>query len=152
MSTYPSIHKKTIKITVGCPRCLWWCCVVCGVWVHEGVVLCVVCCVVCGCFYFSFFLSSLLFSSLLFASLLFLFPSPQQTLCKSTDQQNVTSNFEAFACDLAHGRCTAVGFSPLLLSTPSSLLSPSSSKKERETFYYRNISGEEFIFLLQFLN
>ena len=89
------------------------CCVLCVVWVHEGVVLCdelcvvlfgvlrgggVVWCVVCGCFislflsfsqfsYFSFSLSLFLFlffpSSVLSSSLSSLFPSRQQTLCKA---------------------------------------------------------------------
>ena len=59
------------------------------------------------------------------------------------------ANFEAFECDLAHGKCTAVGSLPPPLS--SLLLSPfspsSPKKKEERTFYYRNISGVEFIFI-----
>ena len=62
------------------------CCVLCVVWVHEGVVLCdelcvvlfgvlrgggVVCCVVCGCFIS--FLLSIVFFLLLALSLSFLF-------------------------------------------------------------------------------
>ena len=59
---------------------------------------------------------------------------------------NTAANIEAFECDLAQGKCTAIGSLPPPLSPPSSLLPLPSSKKE-ETSYYRNISGEESIFI-----
>ena len=60
---------------------------------------------------------------------------------------NTAANIEAFECDLAQGKCTAVGS----LSPPSSLpLSFQRTKKKEGTFYYRNISGEEFIFYYSF--
>ena len=44
MSTYPSVHKKTLKITVGClvrgVVCVVVCCVVC---VHVACVVCELC-------------------------------------------------------------------------------------------------------------
>ena len=99
-----------LKITVGCPRCCSVLCVVCacGVWcvclvvLVVVVVLCVVwvlcgCCVVVWCVFlclFLFFLSVLFF--------LFLALSLFAT----------AANFEAFECDLAHGKCTAVGSLP----------------------------------------
>ena len=101
----------------------------CGVWV----------------FYFSFFLNSLLslsrsrsflffpysvlsssFSSLSFSSLSSLFPSRQQTLCKALINKREHPS--------------------LLLSPPSSLLLTFQGTKKKVTFY-RNISGEEFIFI-----
>ena len=60
---------------------------------------------------------------------------------------NTAANIEAFECDLAQGKCTAVG------SPPSSLLlSFQRTKKKEGPFYYRNISGEEFIFFITVLN
>ena len=147
-----------LKITVGCPRCVgvgvwWWCCVLCGccVLVLCGVEWCGVVWGGVGCVcvffvlffsYFSqfssfsyllslfpslFFPSSLFFSSLLFSLPRFLFSSLHVTIhCGKNRSHNTAANFEACECDLAHG---SSGFSPLLLSTPSSLLSSSSSKK-----------------------
>ena len=144
---------KTLKIMVGCPRC---CGVWCVAWVHEGVVLCdelcvvlfgvlrgggVGCCVLCGVwvFYFSFFsqFSSSSFSSLFFLFLFSLLPlSLLSSLlankhCVKHWSTNVTFNFEAFACDLAHGRCTAVG--SLLSSSllPPPFPSPSNAQKKK---------------------
>ena len=60
---------------------------------------------------------------------------------------NTAANIEAFECDLAQGKCTAVGSLPPPLP---SLLPPSSlphREKREGTFDYRNISGEEFIFI-----
>ena len=68
-----------------------------------------------------------------------------QTLWKEPINQHGAANIEAFECDLAQGKCTAVGSLPPPL--PSLLPSPPPLLKKREgTFYYRNISGEEFIF------
>ena len=108
----------------------WWCCVLCG------------CCVVVWCVFlclFSLFsLSSLLSLScsrsfFLFSSFLLL------SLLLAT-----AANFEAFECDLAHGKCTAVGSLPPPLSSPPPF-SPSSPQKKEGTFHYRNISGEGLI-------
>ena len=108
---------------------------------------------------FSFLLSSLSFSSSLAPSLalalalvlsLFLPSSLLATKHYGKNRStNTAANIEAFECDLAQGKCTAVGSLPpplhsLLPSLPLLLL-----KKREGTFYYRNISGEEF-FLLQF--
>ena len=58
---------------------------------------------------------------------------------------NTAANIEAFECDLAQGKCTAVG------SLPPPLPSPSNAQKKREgTLNYRNITGEEFIFITVF--
>ena len=130
----------------------WWCCVLCvwcvgvgvGVWSWWCCVFCV-CGVLC-CFFFSQFSSLSFLLSLFFPSSLFsLLSSLLATKhCGKNRSTNKAANFEAFGCDLAHGRCTAVGSLPP--SPPSSLLFLSSSKKERELFNYRNISGEGFIF------
>ena len=56
----------------------------------------------------------------------------------------MAANIEAFECDLAQGKCTAVGSLPPPLP---SLLPP---RKLRGGLYYRNISGEEFIFYYSF--
>ena len=149
------VHKSKhspfrLKITVGCPRC---CGVLC---VHEGVVLCGVWCGVvsiCVVFFslfsqfssFSFLLSlsffsllSSLFSSLFSSSfsLSFLLATKHYGKNRST---NTAANIKAFECDLAQGKCTAVGSLP-----PPFSPSPPQKKKE-ETFYYRNISGEGII-------
>ena len=64
---------------------------------------------------------------------------------------NTAANIEAFECDLTQGKCTAVGSLPPPL--PSLLPSlPPLLKKKKGTFYYRNISGEEFIFFITILN
>ena len=122
-----------------------------------GVCVCRVLCVLCGVcamwlcvwLFFSQFSSfSFLLSLLSLFSLLSSLPLPLPLLssllatkhCGKNRSTNTAANFEAFACDLAHGS--------LLLPPPSSLLSLSSSKEEEEgTFNYRNISGEEFIFI-----
>ena len=125
---------------------LCWCwrlvVVLCVVWVlcsveWGGVYVCVFCVV------FLFFLSILFFllltlslsfsllsfisllSSLLFSLPRFLFSSLHVTKhCGKNRSHNTAANFEACECDLAHGRCTAVG------SLSSSPLPPSSSKKK----------------------
>ena len=122
------------------------CCVVCCVLVFGGggVVCCVVCCVVvwwwCVLFFcyfsqfssFSFLLSlfpSLFFPCSLFSSSFFLLYSLLATKhCGKNRSTNTAANFEAFECDLAQGKCTAVG------SLPSSLLSLSSSSKKVGNF------------------
>ena len=125
----------------------WWCCVV---W--FGVYFCLF------VLFFSFslnfiysFLSSSPLSSLLsifslslpLFSLLFLFSSlsssRHHTLMVRTDQPTRWRRASAQQSVLS-----------LLLSPPSSLLSLPSSKKREGTFYYRNISGKEFIFYYSF--
>ena len=123
-------------VVVGCVGVVWWCwCVLwCVVVCCVGVVVCIL---VSFCVFFSFSLSSILSlacSRSFFFSSFFLLSSLLAT----------AANFEAFECDLAHGKCTAVGSLP---PPPSSFLSlPSSKKKKREHFYYRNIFGEGIIF------
>ena len=55
---------------------------------------------------------------------------------------NTAANIEAFECDLAQGKCTAVGSLPPPLPSLLPSLPPLLKKKERD----RNISGEDFIF------
>ena len=64
---------------------------------------------------------------------------------------NTAANIEAFECALAQGKCTAVGSLPPPLRSllPSPLL-PTHKRKEEGKFYYKNISGEEFIFYYSF--
>ena len=106
-------------------------------------------------FLLSLFLSSLSFPSSLLSPLLsslplFLLSSLLATKhCGKNRSTNTAANFEAFECDLAHGRCTAVGSLPPPL--PSLLPSlPPLVKKKEGTFYYRNISGEGIIFITFF--
>ena len=101
----------------------------------------------------SLFLSSLLFplfsllASLPLFLLSFLLASKHYGKNRST---NTAANIEAFECDLAQGKCTAVGSLPpplpSLLPSPPPLL-----KKKEETFYYRNISGEGIILHYSFI-
>ena len=124
---------------VCCVGVVWWCGVV---WSGVG------CMFVFFCVVFLFFLSILFFllltlslsfsllsfisllSSLLFSLPRFLFSSLHVTKhCGKNRSHNTAANFEACECDLAHGRCTAVG--SLSSSYP---LPPSSSKKSRELF------------------
>ena len=103
----------------------------------------------------SFFslLSSLFFPSSLFCLLSslplpLLSPLLATKHCGKNRSTNTAANFEAFECDLAHGRCTAVGSLPP--SLPSLLPSlPLFLKKKRRGnfFYHRNISGDGFIFI-----
>ena len=93
---------------VCCVGVVWWC----------GVSFCV---------FFLFSLSSLL--SLSCSRSFFLFSS----FLLLSSLLATAANFEAFECDLAHGKCTAVGSLPpplssLLLSLPPLL------KKRRELF------------------
>ena len=155
----------------------WWCCVVLCCVVLCCVVLCcvVLCCVVwCGVvcifvflccfsvflsiFFFLFLALSLSFFSLLSSLLSSLFSSSFSSLFSSRHQQygknrstNTAANIEAFECDLAQGKCTAVG--SLLPPLPSLLPSlPRLLKKKRgKTFYYRNISGEGIILHYSFI-
>ena len=148
--TYPSIHLFVSR-SRSVVRGALVCCVLC---VHEGVVLCgvlvlvfggggVVCMFVSFCvFFFSFFSqfffscsrSFFLLSSFLLLSSSVLSSLPVFLLCSLLA---TAANFEAFQCDLAHDKCTAVGS---LLPPP---FSPSSPKKKKEgTFNYRNISSE----------
>ena len=113
-------------VCVCCVVVVWWC----GVWVLcVGVVWCILvwCGVVCVCLFFSFFSQLSFFSSgtlsffplfLCFFSLLFSLLSslPLSLLssllatkhCVKNRSTNTASNFEAFECDLAYGRCTAL--------------------------------------------
>ena len=140
------------------------CCVVvvgwCGVWVWGGVV--------CLCFSLVFplilFILSLAVSLSLFLSLLFsplfsllsslpLFPSRQQTLHKSTDQQTWRPTGR-------HGlwlrRRRLMSSIPLLFRSCSMKTSLANDfavvrlETKEGPFYYRNISGEEFIFYYSF--
>ena len=136
---------RVLCCVMHCELCCLVCCVV--------VVLCVVCCVVCGCFISLFFFSILFFLFLalsLFLSCSFLFLSclPLSLLssllankhCVKHWSTNMTSNFEAFACDLEQGRCTALA-SQFTASLPPPLPSllpspplPTHKNKGRELF------------------
>ena len=150
-STYPSIHvEDTLKITVGVlvrgcgvcgcgVLCFVCACGVCGVWVVcVHVVLCrcvccvVVCCVGVGVWSWRCCVLFFLFSLISLLSLSFLF---------------FPSSFFSLLFYLVFSFRLVFSFSSL--PPPSSLLSLSSSKKEW-TSYYRNISGEEFIFYYGF--
>ena len=108
-----------------CVGVVWWC----------GVYFCLF-------VFFLFFLSvlCLLFLALaLSSSSLLSFFSPLSSLLSSlplflpSSLLATVANFEAFECDLAHGKCTAVGSLPPPLS--SLLLSlPPLQKKKRELF------------------
>ena len=143
--TYPSIHlfvSRSRSVVRGATVCSVLC-------VHEGVVLCEVLCwcwclvvvvVLCGgvvCLFVSFSLFSL--SSLLSLSCsrsFFLFSS----FLLLSSLLATAANFEAFECDLAHSKCTAVGSLPPPLS--SLLLSLPPLLKER-TFHYRKNPARE---------
>ena len=133
-----------------CVCCVLCGCVLCWCWCLVVVVLCcvgVVCCVggVCVCVFclflccFAFFSQFSSFSFLLslfpsslylsFFSLLSSLPLPLLSSllatkhCGKNRSTNTAANFEAFECDLAHGKCTAVGsfpppFTSLLPSLP----------------------------------
>ena len=136
----------------------WWCCVLCGVlcWccvVSGGVYFCVFLCFFSQFSSFSFLLSlfpSSLFFPLLSSLPLFLLSSLLTTKqCGKNRSTNTAANFEAFECDLAHGRCKAVG-SPSPLSSPlPPPFSPSPPQKKRELFITGIIPARE-LFLLQF--
>ena len=123
----------------------WWCCVV---WC--GVYFCVFLC--CFSLFFSQFSS---FSFFLFLALS-LFLSSLSSFLSSLPSllflfffsllfspSNTMERTEAFECDLAQGKCTAVGSLPPPLS--SLLPSPPLLLKKRGGNYYRNISGEGII-------
>ena len=149
------IENDTCRIMVGCPRC-------CGLWC---VVCCVVWCVVwCVGVLFLFSLNSLLslsgslsfflslFLSSLFSCLFFLFLfslpfSPTNTVKHWST--NVTSNFEAFTCDLEHGRCTALA-SQFTASLPPPFTSPSNAQKKVGNFLLQEHFRRGNYFALQF--
>ena len=162
--TYPNIHffVSRSRSVVWCVVCFvgvgvgvwsWWCCVLCG-WC-VSLCSCVVLLFFSQLSSFSFFLSlflllslsSLFFPSSLF-SLLSSLPLPLLSSllatkhCGKNRSTNTAANFEAFECDLAHGRCTAVGSLPPSLNSLLPSLPLLLKKKKEETFYYRNISGE----------
>ena len=91
--------------------------------------------------YFSFSLAPSLTLALALVLSLFLLSSLLATKHYGKNRStNTAANIEAFECDLAQGKCTAVGS---LLPTLHSLLpSPPLLLKKQETFYYKNISGE----------
>ena len=152
--------------------CVWCVCGVCALFCCGGA--CVVCVVKLGTlslllsliplifpFRFPFlFLSSFSCSSSLALSLtlalalvisLFLLSllfSPPNTMERNRST-NTAANIEAFECDLAQGKCTAVGSLPPPL--PSLLLFslPSSKKKKRELLIL-GIFPARNLFLLQF--
>ena len=142
---------------------LWWCvCVVCGeAWHVLSLSLALSpsssLSLSLSLFFLSPFSFSFSFSFSLAASLtlalalvlsLFLLSSLLATKhCGKNRSSNTAANIEAFECDLAQGKCTAVGslHPPLPSLLPSSPSPP--QKKKEETFHYRSISGEEFIFI-----
>ena len=91
--------------------------------------------------FFFFFFFSCSFSYFCSCSCSFsfssLFSSRHQTLWKNRST-NTAANIEAFECDLAQGKCTAVGSLPpplpSLLPSPPSLL-----KKKKEEYFRRGI-------------
>ena len=162
--TYPSIHlfvsksRSVVRGAVVCCVCMRvLCCVVCVCWCWSLVV--VVWCGVVWCgvvwygvyfFVFSLFFSQLYFSFALSLSFFSLLSSLLATKHYGKNRStNTAANIEAFECDLAQGKCRAVGSLPpplpSLLPSPPPLL-----KKEEETFYYRNISGEGIILRYSF--
>ena len=135
----------------------WWCCVGvmwwcgCGV-VWGGVHVCVFCVVFSlisldSLLFLSYSLSlfpSLLFPSSLFFplfSFLFLVFSSLPFTPPNTVER---TDFEAFECDLAHGRCTAVG------SLPFSSSLPPPQKKKVGNFLLQEYFRRGIYFLLQF--
>ena len=99
---------------------------------------------------FSFSLASLTLALALVLSLFLLYSLLATKHYGKNRSTNTAANIEAFECDLAQGKCTAVGSLPPPL--PSLLPSPPllAHKKKEGTFFYRNISGEEFIFYYSF--
>ena len=133
---------------VWCWWCWWW-------WWCVVLVVCG-CCVVlvlvwCGVAVYSVCVFSLFFPSILF--FLFLALSSLFSLL-ATKHCEAVINQHGVQCDMAHDRCTALA--PLLSHPlPSSPLPPPffpfhPKKKSEGPFYYRNISGEEFIFYYSF--
>ena len=99
-------------------------------------------------FYFSFSLAPSLTLALALVLSLFHLSSLLATKHYGKNRStNTAANIEAFECDLAQGKCTAVGSLPPPLP---SLLLPL-LLKEQETFYYRNISGEGIILYYRFI-
>ena len=97
--------------------------------------------------FFSLFLSSLFCPSSLF-SLLSSLPLPRLSSLLATKHHgengstNTAANIEAFECDLAHGKCTAVGS----LRPPSSL-PPTPRKKMRGLFITGIFRARELFFI-----
>ena len=98
---------------------------------------------------FLFFPSSVLsssFSSLFFLFLFYLLSSLLANKhCVKHSSTNVTSNFEAFACDLEHGRCTTVA-SQFTASLPPPFPFQRTKKKE-ELFITGIFPAMNFIFI-----
>ena len=154
---------------------LWWCvCVVCGeAWLSLSLVLSPSSSLslTFSLFFLFFFFScsfsyscscscSFSFSSFFFLPFYSLFSSLHGNKhCTKHWSTNTASNFEAFECDVAHGTSFIAtanelhGMFPPLLLPSSSLLPPPSlphPEKREGTFFYRNISGEEFNFYYSF--
>ena len=145
----------------------WWCCVgVCGccvgvVWVLCCVFLCVLCCF--SVFFSQFssfsFLLSLFLSSLFFPLFSLISSLPLSLLssllatkhCGKNRSTNTASNFEAFECDMAQGKCTAVGSLPPPL--PSLLPSPPPFlKKKKWELFITGIFPARDLFFITVLN
>ena len=113
--------------------------------VMSCVMSCLVCCVVvvlCGVWCVGVLFLSFSLSQFFSSSFSSLFSSRHQTLL----------NFEAFACDLAHGRCTAVGYLLSSSPLPPPFPSPSNAQKknERGNFLLQEYFRRGIYFLLQF--
>ena len=157
-------------ITVGCPRCCGVWCVVLVLVFGRGGVVCWVLCVVwvvcvfvlfCSFFlsilfflflalslsFFSLFLSSLFFPSSLFSLLSSLLATKH---CGKNRSTNTAANFEAFECDLAHGRCKAVGSLPPSLPSPPYSPSPP-HKKRRGNFQLQEYFRRGIYFYYSFI-
>ena len=160
LCTCPSIHFS-LEITVGCLVCGGMC-----VWCVVKLGTLSLSCTLSFLFSFPFafplffslifiFLSSFSFSFSLALALvlsLFLLSSLLATEHYGKNRStNTVANIEAFECDLAQGKCTAVGSLPPPL--PSLLPShPLLFSKKEDTFHYRNISGEGIILHYSFIS
>ena len=123
-------------------------------WGGVGCMLCFLCCFSLVSLNSILFLSHSL-SFLLLSSLpLFLLSSLLATKhCGKNRSTNTAANFEAFECDLAHGRCTAVGsllppLPSLLPSLPLLLL----LKKKRRKLSITGIFPARELFFITVLN
>ena len=83
-----------------------------------------------------------LLSSLLFSLPLFLLSSLLAT----------AANFEAFECDMAHGKCTAVGSLPPPLSSLLLSLPPLLKKKKRRELFITGIFPARNLIFITVLN
>ena len=148
---------------VWCVGCVCICGVVCGVGGVCVVLLWWCVCVVCGEAWHTLSLSLLfsllpllfpfLFSLLsFFFSLLSLFLLSSLLATKHYGKNrsiNMAVNMEAFECDLAQGKCTAVGYLPPLLPSllPSPPLPTRKKKKERGLFITRIFPARNLFFI-----